>query len=309
MGLSLAKPPHTRRQGSLSFLVGSLGQGHSNGVSITAHGVNTPKEETEMSSIPNTSALALAHDASSTESTRFSTSSRQPHEPDKGTGSLNSKLNWLRAAVLGANDGIISTAGIVMGVAGATVDRSSLLIAGLAGLAAGALSMAGGEYVSVSSQRDIEKTVMAKEAAELRDFPDEELEELTGIYTEKGLSHGTARQVALELTAHDPLRAHAEAELGIDPDEYTNPWHAAFASMAAFTVGALVPLLAMVCSPTAIRVYITIAATIIALLLTGLGSAIVSGSGKTRPIARNIIVGICSMTITYLIGHLVGTRM
>ena len=122
-----------------------------------------------MSSIPNTSALALAHDASSTESTRFSTSSRQPHEPDKGTGSLNSKLNWLRAAVLGANDGIISTAGIVMGVAGATVDRSSLFIAGLAGLAAGALSMAGGEYVSVSSQRDIEKTVMAKEAAELRD--------------------------------------------------------------------------------------------------------------------------------------------
>lgn len=289
MGLSLAKPPHTKRQGSLSFLVGSLGQGHSNGVSITAHGVNTPKEETEMSSIPNTSALALAHDASSTESTRFSTSSRQPHEPDKGTGSLNSKLNWLRAAVLGAN-----------------VDRSSLLIAGLA---AGALSMAGGEYVSVSSQRDIEKTVMAKEAAELRDFPDEELEELTEIYTEKGLSRGTARQVALELTAHDPLRAHAEAELGLDPDEYTNPWYAAFASMAAFTVGALVPLLVMVCSPTATRVYITIAATIVGLFLTGLGSALASGSGKTRPVARNIIVGICSMAITYLIGHLVGTRV
>ncbi|MBU5171297.1 VIT family protein [Cutibacterium acnes] len=289
MDLSLAKPPHTRRQGSLSFLVGSLGQGHSNGVSITAHGVNTPKEETEMSSIPNTSALALAHDASSTESTRFSTSSRQPHEPDKGTGSLNSKLNWLRAAVLGAN-----------------VDRSSLLIAGLA---AGALSMAGGEYVSVSSQRDIEKTVMAKEAAELRDFPDEELEELTEIYTEKGLSRGTARQVALELTAHDPLRAHAEAELGLDPDEYTNPWYAAFASMAAFTVGALVPLLVMVCSPTATRVYITIAATIVGLFLTGLGSALASGSGKTRPVARNIIVGICSMAITYLIGHLVGTRV
>ena len=262
-----------------------------------------------MSSIPNTSALALAHDASSTESTRSSTPSRQPHEPDKGTGSLNSKLNWLRAAVLGANDGIISTAGIVMGVAGATVNRSSLLIAGLAGLAAGALSMAGGEYVSVSSQRDIEKTVMAKEAAELRDFPDEELEELTEIYTEKGLSRGTARQVALELTAHDPLRAHAEAELGLDPDEYTNPWYAAFASMAAFTVGALVPLLVMVCSPTATRVYITIAATIVGLFLTGLGSALASGSGKTRPVARNIIVGICSMAITYLIGHLVGTRV
>ncbi|MDO4411715.1 VIT family protein [Cutibacterium sp.] len=238
-----------------------------------------------------------------------STPARKRHDADKGIGSLNSKLNWLRAAVLGANDGIISTAGIVMGVAGATVDRSSLLIAGLAGLVAGALSMAGGEYVSVSSQRDIEKAVMAKEAAELRDFPGEELEELAKIYSDKGLSEGTARQVARELTARDPLRAHAEAELGIDPDEYTNPWHAAFASMSAFTVGALVPLLAMVCSPMTIRVYMTIAATIIGLFLTGLGSALASGGGKIRPIARNIIVGICSMTITYLIGHLVGTQV
>ena len=264
-----------------------------------------------MPSTPALSALAPAHDTSTTtcQPLYSSTFVNQPRKADKGMGSLNSKLNWLRAAVLGANDGIISTAGIVMGVAGATVDRSSLFIAGLAGLAAGALSMAGGEYVSVSSQRDIEKTVMAKEAAELRDFPDEELEELTEIYTEKGLSRGTARQVALELTAHDPLRAHAEAELGLDPDEYTNPWYAAFASMAAFTVGALVPLLVMVCSPTATRVYITIAATIVGLFLTGLGSALASGSGKTRPVARNIIVGICSMAITYLIGHLVGTRV
>ncbi|BCQ02429.1 membrane protein [Cutibacterium avidum] len=252
------------------------------------------------------SALAPAGDATSADSPA---PAHKPHEADKGMGSLNSKLNWLRAAVLGANDGIISTAGIVMGVAGATIDRSSLLIAGLAGLVAGALSMAGGEYVSVSSQRDIEKAVMAKEAAELRDFPDEELEELAGIYAEKGLSEQTARQVARELTDHDPLRAHAEAELGIDPDEYTNPWHAAFASMAAFTVGALVPLLAMVCSPTATRVYITIAATMIGLFLTGLGSAIASGSGKAHPIARNIIVGICSMTITYVIGHLVGMQL
>ncbi|AGJ77928.1 VIT1/CCC1 transporter family protein [Cutibacterium avidum] len=275
-------------------------------MSTTAHRANMPAGKTETASVPAMSALAPADDATSTYSP---TPARKPHEADEGMGSLNSKLNWLRAAVLGANDGIISTAGIVMGVAGATIDRSSLLIAGLAGLVAGALSMAGGEYVSVSSQRDIEKAVMAKEAAELRDFPDEELEELAGIYAEKGLSEQTARQVARELTAHDPLRAHAEAELGIDPDEYTNPWHAAFASMAAFTVGALVPLLAMVCSPTATRVYITIAATMIGLFLTGLGSAIASGSGKARPIARNIIVGICSMTITYLIGHLVGMQV
>ena len=275
-------------------------------MSTTAHRANRSVGKTETASVPAMSALAPADDATSTYSP---TPARKPHEADEGMGSLNSKLNWLRAAVLGANDGIISTAGIVMGVAGATIDRSSLLIAGLAGLLAGALSMAGGEYVSVSSQRDIEKAVMAKEAAELRDFPDEELEELAGIYAEKGLSEQTARQVARELTAHDPLRAHAEAELGIDPDEYTNPWHAAFASMAAFTVGALVPLLAMVCSPTATRVYITIAATMIGLFLTGLGSAIASGSGKARPIARNIIVGICSMTITYLIGHLVGMQV
>ena len=275
-------------------------------MSTTAHRANRSVGKTETASVPAMSALAPAGDATSANSPA---PARKPHETDKGMGSLNSKLNWLRAAVLGANDGIISTAGIVMGVAGATIDRSSLLIAGLAGLVAGALSMAGGEYVSVSSQRDIEKAVMAKEAAELRDFPDEELEELVGIYAEKGLSEQTARQVARELTDHDPLRAHAEAELGIDPDEYTNPWHAAFASMAAFTVGALVPLLAMVCSPTATRVYITIAATTIGLFLTGLGSAIASGSGKAHPIARNIIVGICSMTITYLIGHLVGMQV
>ncbi|WCC80649.1 VIT family protein [Cutibacterium equinum] len=277
-------------------------------MSTTARRTNTPDEETTTPCVPAMSALAPIQE-SSTPSTDSPAPARKPHEADKGMGSLNSKLNWLRAAVLGANDGIISTAGIVMGVAGATVDRSSLLIAGLAGLVAGALSMAGGEYVSVSSQRDIEKAVMAKEAAELRDFPDEELEELAEIYAGKGLSEKTARQVARELTDHDPLRAHAEAELGIDPDEYTNPWHAAFASMAAFTVGALVPLLAMVCSPTTIRVYMTIAATIIGLFLTGLGSALASGSGKARPIARNIIVGICSMTITYLIGHLVGAQV
>lgn len=272
-----------RSQGFLSLLVGTLWNAHSSVMTITSRRRRSGA----------TAANAPV----------------RTHADNEDNGNINSKLNWLRAAVLGANDGIVSTAGIVMGVAGATAERSQLLIAGLAGLVAGALSMAGGEYVSVSSQRDIEKALMTKEAGELRDFPDEELEELVGIYTEKGLSRETARQVALELTDHDPLRAHADAELGIDPDEYTNPWHAAFASMAAFTVGAIIPLLAMVCFPGSVRVPITIIATIIGLFLTGLGSGVASGGSKWRPIVRNIVVGICSMTITYVIGHIVGTRV
>src|SRR5690349_18423113 len=133
-------------------------------------------------------------------------------------------LNWLRAAVLGANDGIVSVAGLVMGIAGATTDRHTILVAGLAGLVAGALSMAAGEYVSVSTQRDTERALLAKERAELRDEPEEELAELAGLYVAKGLSEQTARQVAVELTEHDALAAHADIELGIDPDALTNPW-------------------------------------------------------------------------------------
>src|SRR4051794_488489 len=152
------------------------------------------------------------------------------HEPhDSGAAAV--LLNWLRAGVLGANDGIVSTAGLVMGVAGATSDRTTILIAGIAGLAAGALSMAAGEYVSVSTQRDSEQALLAKERAELDHEAEEELAELAGLYVEKGLSEEMALQVAEELAAHDALAAHAEIELGIDPDDLTNPWHAAWASM------------------------------------------------------------------------------
>ena len=150
------------------------------------------------------------------------TSNAQPHH-----GSVANKLNWLRAAVLGANDGIVSTAGIVIGVAAATVERGPVLTAGIAGLAAGALSMAVGEYVSVSTQRDTERALLETETQELKLQPDAELDELAALYEARGLSAETARQAATELTAHDPLAAHAELELRLDPEQLTNPWLAA----------------------------------------------------------------------------------
>src|SRR3954469_4247764 len=149
-------------------------------------------------------------------------------------GELSQRLNWLRAGVLGANDGIVSTAGLVVGVAGATTQRSTVLLAGLAGLVAGALSMAGGEFVSVSTQADTERAALSLERAELRELPEHELEELTQIYQAKGLPRELAASVAVHLTEHDALAAHAEAELGIDPHERTSPWQAAWSSMAAF---------------------------------------------------------------------------
>src|SRR3954447_17544538 len=161
------------------------------------------------------------------------------HEDEPHRGDLRARLNWLRAGVLGANDGIVSTAGLVVGGAGATTQRGPLLTAGLAGLVAGTVSMALGEYVSVSSQRDTERVLLAKERRELEEDPETELEELTRIYEGKGLTRDTAERVAVELTEHDAFAAHAEAELHISPDELTSPWHAALASFVAFTVGGL----------------------------------------------------------------------
>ena len=168
-----------------------------------------------------------------------------PHTDEPHSGGLAARLNWLRAGVLGANDGIVSTAGLVVGVAAATTARSPIVTAGIAGLAAGAVAMALGEYVSVSSQRDTERALLAKERTELEQHPHRELAELAGIYQAQGLSKATANQVARELTAHDAYAAHVHAELGIDPSELTNPWHAAGASAASFTLGALLPVLAI----------------------------------------------------------------
>ena len=217
-----------------------------------------------------------------------------------------SRLNWLRAGVLGANDGIVSTAGLVIGVAAATTNERSILIAGVAGLAAGALSMAAGEYVSVSTQRDTERALLAKEKHELRTMPEEELLELTGMLRDKGLSEGLAAQVADELTAHDALAAHAEIELGIDPDNLVNPWHAAWASMLAFTLGALLPLLTIVLAPAELRTYITFAAVAVALGLAGWISARLGQAPVMPAVLRNMGGGMLAMVITHVIGLLVG---
>ena len=220
-----------------------------------------------------------------------------------------SRLNWLRAGVLGANDGIISTAGVVIGVAAATPERTAILVAGLATLAAGAMSMAVGEYVSVSTQRDSERAMLEKERGELEDFPEEELEELAGIYRAKGISDELAHEVATQLTAHDALAAHAEAELKIDPDELTNPWHAAWASMVAFTLGAILPLAAILLTPIAFHVVVTVSAVLLALALTGVISAYLGGSATAPAVVRVVLGGALAMAITWVIGTLVGMQV
>jgi VIT1/CCC1 family predicted Fe2+/Mn2+ transporter len=233
----------------------------------------------------------------------------ESHDGEAHGPGIGARLNWLRAGVLGANDGIVSTAGIVIGVAAATAERSTIATAGIAGLAAGAMSMAAGEYVSVSTQRDTEKALLAQEKRELRDMPDEELDELTQIYRDKGLSPDLAAEVARQLTDHDALGAHAEAELGIDPDALTSPWQAAIASMVSFTLGALLPLLAILLPPAAARVWVTAVAVVMALALTGWGSATL-GRAPTRPaVLRNVAGGVLAMLVTYGIGALVGTQV
>jgi vacuolar iron transporter family protein len=229
-----------------------------------------------------------------------------PHDDEPHDDSLGARLNWLRAAVLGANDGIVSTAGLVVGVAGATTDSRAILVAGVAGLVAGAISMAAGEYVSVSTQRDSEQALLAKERRELAEEPEEELAELADIYVGKGLTHELAMEVAEQLTAHDALGAHAEAELGIDPDALTNPWHAAWASMLAFTAGALLPLLTISLSPEAARVWVTGLSVVVALALTGWASARLGQSPAGRAVVRNVSGGVVAMVVTYGIGALVG---
>ncbi len=234
-------------------------------------------------------------------------------EPDHGTDPHSaghaSRLNWLRAGVLGANDGIVSVAALVVGVAAATPDAAAILIAGVASLLAGAISMALGEYVSVSSQRDTERALIAKERWELEHMPDQELAELAGLYQAKGLSSDTARQVALELTAHDALGAHLEVELHIGAEELSNPWHAAFASALAFTVGAILPLLAVLLPPPAWRLPATFLAVAIALVITGWLSAYLGGSPKTRAISRVVVGGLLALGVTWAIGALIGTSI
>lgn len=225
----------------------------------------------------------------------------EPHSDTSG-----SKLNWLRAAVLGANDGIVSTAALVVGVAGATDHTGFILTAGVAGTLAGALSMAVGEYVSVSTQRDTEKALIEKERVELQSVPEQELEELIGIYETKGLTHPTATLVARELTAKDALAAHLDAELHIDPNDLTNPWHAGFASALSFLAGAMLPLLAIMLTPALVRIPFTFLSVVVALVITGFLSAHAGDAHKSRAVIRNVLGGVLAMTITYGIGKLFG---
>ena len=228
------------------------------------------------------------------------------HPGEAHLGELGGRLNWLRAGVLGANDGLVSTAGIVVGVAGATSTLSTILTAGIAGLVAGSLSMAGGEYVSVSTQRDTEAAALERERHELATMPDEELDELTGIYEERGIPGPLAREVAKALSERDALRAHAETELQIDPGALTSAWQAAGASFLAFAIGGLIPTLAILAPFEDWRVAICVAAVIVGLIVTGYSSARLGHARPGPAVLRNVAVGILTMAITWLVGRVTG---
>jgi VIT1/CCC1 family predicted Fe2+/Mn2+ transporter len=228
------------------------------------------------------------------------------HRADPHDGKVHEKLNWLRAAVLGANDGIVSVAALVVGVAAATTNIGAILVAGVASVAAGAISMGLGEYVSVSSQRDTEHALIAKERNELATMPEQELAELAEIYRGKGLSADTAERVAVELTAHDALAAHLEAELHISQEDVVNPWHAAWASAAAFLVGAILPMLAILLPPPEWRIVTTFVAVIVALAITGWLSAWIGGAPRVRAVTRVVVGGALALAVTWIIGALLG---
>ena len=221
----------------------------------------------------------------------------------------NATLNWLRAAVLGANDGIVSVSSVILGVAGATSERHTIFIAGLAGLVAGAFSMAVGEYVSVSSQSDAEKAFIAREKKRLKEDPAHELDGLVRAYRAKGASEETARAMAKEVSAKDALGAHLDIELNLDEEDLNNPLQAAIASFISFTIGALVPFTAMLVSSPRTRVGVTFVAVLLALCVTGYLSATVGTASRKRAIVRVVIGGALAMAATYYVGHLFGTAV
>ncbi len=224
--------------------------------------------------------------------------------------SMAAKLNWLRAGVLGANDGIMSTSGLVLGVAASPgISSATIVVAGVAAVVAGSISMAGGEYTSVSAQKDSEKAALVVERKELAEDPEGELRELAWFYEQKGISPKLAIQVAEELTAKDALKAHAEAELGIDSDHHVSPMQAALSSFVAFGLGGALPLLAMSGPWIEYRIQATVASVVVALILTGFVGAKIGGAKSGRGIVRNLVVSLLTMGITYVIGHLVGTSL
>ena len=220
---------------------------------------------------------------------------------------LSHRSNWLRAAVLGANDGIVSTASLVLGVAAAGASASAIVTAGVAGLMAGALSMAAGEYVSVSSQRDAELADIELEVRELEHDPEGELRELAGIYEARGLPRALASDVAVALTAHDALEAHTRDELGLSDQRLAKPFQAAWTSALSFSAGAILPLIAVVVAPASSRVVVTVVVTLIALATLGELGARLGGANRARATVRVVTWGAVAMAITAAVGALVGT--
>lgn len=222
---------------------------------------------------------------------------------------LARKLNWLRAAVLGANDGIVSTAGIVMGVAGATTESAPILIAGIAAMVAGSISMAGGEYASVSAQRDSEKAAIEREQKLLAEDPVGELEVLVKFYQDRGLSSELSRKVAAELSEKDAVQAHLDAELGRKEPEFVSPMAAAIASFFAFALGSLLPIVAIAGPWIEVRKVATVAAVVIALAITGFLAAKIGKAKPMRAVVRNVFVSLLTMGLAYLVGTLLGVAV
>lgn len=229
------------------------------------------------------------------------------HAGGHGEGHATDRIGWLRAAVLGANDGILSTAGLVIGVAGAGTSRGAILLAGIAGLVAGAMSMAAGEYVSVSSQKDAEQADLDREAQELAAEPELELEELVSTYMRRGLDRQTAERAAEQASAHDALGAHARAELGITDTTIARPLQAALASALTFSAGAALPLLAVRLAPQPLIAASIAASTLVALALLGWLGAWAGRAPAARAVLRVSFWGIAAMAATYAIGRLAGT--
>lgn len=219
------------------------------------------------------------------------------------------RIGWLRAAVLGANDGIVSTASLVLGVAAAGTNSKGILIAGIAGLVAGAMSMAAGEYVSVSTQRDLELAELERQRSDLQKDPERELQVLARLFEQRGVTPGIAMEVSRQMSAKDALSVHARAELGIDPESVTSPWAAALASLVAFTFGGLVPLVPVVIVPPDLGVPVAGIAVLIALGLTGGIAARLGQMPAVSSIARNVTGGVLAVAITYGIGMLAGTQL
>ena len=237
--------------------------------------------------------------------------------PDNNTINIDNYLdnhyihrsNWLRAAVLGANDGIISISSIAIGIAAASTNREPIVLASVAGLVAGALAMAAGEYVSVSSQTDIEKADIEREAEELAEMPEEELQILAAIYEKRGLKKETAMQVALELTEHDALAAHVRDELGITELSQANPLQAALASGAAFTLGGALPLLVALIFPLGKMEFALYGSAIIFLVVLGIIASKTGGSKPFKSVARITIWGTLAMGLTALVGYFFGVSV